>query len=247
MARANQRRGLRLTAALLLVGSWGEAIPAASADLPQRSCERAGNDSARASVSRRLKLNEIAYFATLFGSHVDFGKVKLVKSRFIAEPFRFAEAVTQGSTIHLSPLRYKKNFMDFRDGRFDMDNLAVLARELCRVWQYQHGVNGVTHHKVLQEHSTHRLDVYKYEKPLRGKLTDYRFEQQCKIMFDYLYIRAFKDPDKANYDEVIEKNLAPDNILPLPRHNVYRPVNEHGASRGEENGSSHDLTAAGVR
>lgn len=167
---------------------------------------------------RPLAINEVAYFATIFGPHIDYSKIRIVRAYPIREPFRFAEAYTRGSTIYVSKLRYRKNYLRIAPEAFDMDDIAVMVRELCHVWQYQKKINGFTFERLTKEHRQYRLDVYKYDKPPSGTIYDYRFEQQCKILFDYVYVRAFEDePAKRIYDAVLEPALAPDSVLPRSR------------------------------
>ncbi len=164
---------------------------------------------------RMLNLNEIVYFATIFGNHIDYSEVR-VSRREIPEPFHFAGGYTSGSTIYVSPLRYRWDYTKYVVGEdFWMDDVATIVRELCHVWQSQAHVPGFSDAALKREHHDLGLDVYKYSIDGAKRLIDYRFEQQCQIMFDYLYVRAFNDPLITTFDSVVRKDLDLDTVLPL--------------------------------
>ena len=76
-------------------------------------------------------------------------------------------------------------------------------------------VSGFSGAALLAEHNLYKLDVYKYDIFDHSKLGEFRLEQQCQIMFDYLYVRSFQDPELLFYTNVIRDGLNPDSILPL--------------------------------
>lgn len=172
---------------------------------------------------RSLNLNEIAYFATFFGANIDYNKVRIVQ-RVIPEPFRFAGGYTRGSVIYLSSIRYRNDYTRYAKPKdFWMDDVATVIRELCHVWQSQKKVPGFSDGAIRQEHQTFNLDVYKYELAESKRLTEFRFEQQCQILFDFVYVRAFKDPSFSKYLEVISSDIDLDSILPITSLNARVP------------------------
>lgn len=104
--------------------------------------------------------------------------------------------------------------MRYNGRYFFIDDVATIIRELCHVWEYQSRQPGFTGTSILAEHSSFKLDVYKYEISAHNKLMEFRFEQQCQILFDFLYIRSFKDPLLTTYS-VLNGGLDPDAILPI--------------------------------
>lgn len=184
------------------------------ADLPHRHCGLA---------SRKLSLSETIYLATIFGNHVDYSKIRIVRQE-TPEPFTFAGGYTTGNRIFLSPIRYRLDYTHYRGGAdFWMDDIATLIREVCHVWQSQAKVAGFSQAALLAEHKLLKLDVYKYDISDHPRLGEFRLEQQCQILFDYIYVRSFQDPTFSAYASVIRDGLNPDSILPIPGKGFRNP------------------------
>jgi hypothetical protein len=204
MRQLSQVPWLAAAAAVVLHNS------AAAADLPPRCAAPMPVES-----SRRLTSREIIYFATIFGNHLDYSKIRLSR-RSIPEPFRFAGGYTKGNRIYVSALRYRSDYTRYRDpSQFWMDDVATVVRELCHVWQYQTKSAGFSTAALLAEHLKYKFDVYNYQISDHPNLKQYRYEQQCQIAFDFLYVRSFSDPDLPSYIAVVRDGLNPDDILPI--------------------------------
>lgn len=99
-------------------------------------------------------------------------------------------AFVVGNTVFMSGQAYAVNF---RDGWPPVVNcrLPLFGHELVHVWQHQNrALTGYSLRRVISEHLRYGSRVYDYKiEPGKGFL-DYRFEQQGRIMEDFIRLKT---------------------------------------------------------
>ncbi len=76
--------------------------------------------------------------------------------------------------------------------------------ELLKVWQFQNGY-ATDVQDYVAEYASYGVETGEYEVSDFGKrpFSDFGLEQQRNIVVDYIYIRAFDDPNLEAYTELI--------------------------------------------
>lgn len=128
---------------------------------------------------------EVAMCAEVFGSAIDYARVRVFNRKFwFGQPARMAMA--PNGNIYFHPSRYLDDF----------SSASVLTRawfihEMGHVWQHQQGIN--VYLAMLNR-------VYDYT-PLFGRRRFHEFglEQQCEIAADYFLLRHGCRPCWGNH------------------------------------------------
>lgn len=167
---------------------------------------------------RPLTVNEAAFLGGVQNTHLDYRPVRVVKglglgieraraAGELAQPVDTgaeggltdpaaleavirgrAEALVLGNRIFYAAASYQDDFLPRWPGEIDISDAALLAHEITHVWQAQNrAVTGYSLAKALGEHLRHD-DPYAYDlEPGKGFL-EYRFEQQGRIVQDYVML-----------------------------------------------------------
>ncbi len=129
---------------------------------------------------------------SVFGNGLACAPIRLRRSRVLT---LFADGVTLQNTVWLSDRIWRA---DYGVPEVRLSLRALLIHELMHVWQHQ---NLRAYHwtKAAAEHVPDLLrfrygsSVYAYTLPPesdpRGKLLDYRYEQQGRLLQDYFMLR----------------------------------------------------------
>jgi len=128
------------------------------------------NQGAIAAGSSLLTHSEIADAQSVFGSSIEFSRVRIVNSRWVSVP------TTLGNTIHIPP--------DYILPRH------ILIHEMTHIWQYQiQGVpyisDSVFHQVAGIMTSGDRNAAYRYTIEGGKSIYDYTSEQQASIVEHY--------------------------------------------------------------
>ncbi len=126
---------------------------------------------------RPLTPGEREFLKTVYHDTIDYDLVKIQKGLFLK--------VSSGAMVVDNSISFRERFYsdDFTQNP-KQNLLALLAHEACHVWQFQN-----LHYfwaKAVLEHLWYRKRVYDYQPQENTILTDYRFEQQGKIIQDYV-------------------------------------------------------------
>ncbi len=144
---------------------------------------------------RQLTSSEINILSEIYGNNLDLKKIKITRQHLFSFLLRRFTAVTFGNKIAYSRKRYADNFAD-KDYA-----MSVLVHEVCHVWQHQK----LRYHWVLAMIEQIRFGkrVYDYDIYKHPKLTDFRFEQQGKIMEEYYRMKLANHKDLAVYEKLV--------------------------------------------
>lgn len=126
---------------------------------------------------RPLTTGEREFLQTIYHDTIDYDLVKIQKGLFLKIN---TSAMVVDNSISFRERFYSEDFT--QNPRQNL--LALLAHEACHVWQFQN-----LHYfwaKAVLEHLWYRKRVYDYLPKENTILTDYRFEQQGKIVQDYV-------------------------------------------------------------
>ena len=147
---------------------------------------------------RPLSGGEITFLRTVFYGSLNYEIVYI--RRGLPIPLK-TEALTIDNVIFFDDPYYSDDFSVVAN----INDLALLAHEAMHVWQ---GLN--LHYgwpDSMFEHIRYGDRVYCYDLDPRKKLTKYRFEQQGRIVQDYVEKRAGNDPDIHHYEKVIYASI----------------------------------------
>ena len=141
---------------------------------------------------RLLTAGEREFLKTIFHDTIDYDRVKIQKGLFLK--------INTGAMVVDNSISFKENLYaaDFTQNP-RQNLLALLAHEACHVWQFQN-LRYCWPLAVL-EHIRYRGRVYDYQPRENTILTDYRYEQQGRIVQDYV---GGKHPQRALLEEIIE-------------------------------------------
>jgi hypothetical protein len=126
---------------------------------------------------RPLTTGEREFLQTVYCDTIDYDLVKIQKGLFLRLP---TGAMVIDNSISFREKYYSADFT--KNPKQNM--LALLAHEACHVWQFQN--LRYFWPKAALEHLWHHKRVYVYVPRENTILTDYRFEQQGKIVQDYV-------------------------------------------------------------
>ena len=145
---------------------------------------------------RPLTPGEREFLQTVFHDTIDYDRVKIQKGLFVKLP--------TGAMVVDNSISFKeKYYLDDFTRNPKQNLLALLAHEACHVWQFQN----LRYRWPLAalEHLRYRQRVYDYL-PREGTiLTDYRYEQQGRIVQDYV---GGKHPQRGLLGDIIEGAIA---------------------------------------
>lgn len=126
---------------------------------------------------RLLTAGERAMAATVFGSAIDYNKVRVIKGNYL--PYQDVPMSPNGFIYYPAYLvgihAYSEDFSQERDFEF----AATFIHEMTHVWQIQHGIWLKTRRVLLSE------DQYGYVMDVNRKFEDYGVEQMGSIVEDY--------------------------------------------------------------
>jgi len=96
------------------------------------------------------------------------------------------DAVVIGNTIFYNPAYYKSNFVPHYPNFVNWQDANLFAHEATHVWQQQNAeLTGYSIIKAILEHIRYK-DPYKYDLIHGKKFLEYRYEQQGKMIQDYV-------------------------------------------------------------
>lgn len=126
---------------------------------------------------RRLTAGKRDFLKTIFYDTIDYDLVKIQQGLFLKLP--------TGAMVVDNSISFKEKFYSDDFSKTPRRNLlALLAHETCHVWQFQN--LRYRWPQAVLEHLRYRGRVYDYQPRENTILTDYRFEQQGKIVQDYV-------------------------------------------------------------
>ncbi|OCW56736.1 hypothetical protein [Hoeflea olei] len=117
-----------------------------------------------------------------------------------------SEAVTLGNNVFYRKNQYAADFARGFPEVVNLSDLSLLAHELVHVWQHQNRARtGYSLPAVAREHLQYK-DPYAYAIKPGKPFLDYRFEQQGRMMQDYVFL-AFQEPVLGDRDRARLKQL----------------------------------------
>ena len=123
-----------------------------------------------------------------------------------------ASAMVIGNTVFFDRSVYSA---DFSASPIDGDRW-LMAHELTHVWQWQNSdLTGYSFAKVVSEHIAFGNEVYLYKLTSGKAFTDYRFEQQGKIVECYAMLRQVhpNHPVTQRHERLIRAQFPIDAVL----------------------------------
>jgi hypothetical protein len=120
-----------------------------------------------------------------------------------------ADAITFFNTIYFDNGYYSDDILEGYPDFIFINDAALLAHEVTHVWQYQNrDITGYHPVKALFEHIQYS-DPYSYTLTPGKKFLDYRYEQQGRIVQDYIliYYVNSSDPRVATYEKLIKESI----------------------------------------
>lgn len=151
---------------------------------------------ARKSVSRSLTTGELRYAMQVFGTAIDYSRVKVHNERaYFFQPSD--TAITPNGEIYFPPVSYKPDFSG------SILSAAWLIHELTHCWQHQKGM------WVRTRGMLNRNYRYGDLTKSRKAFLSYGIEAQASIVEDYFLIANHMKPRQGNgrYQDYV--NLIP--------------------------------------
>lgn len=166
------------------------------------------NASAPTDAGRPMTQGEIAMARSVFGSAIDYSKVRIHSSSYLPAQVQGDNVITPNGEMYCS-----KNYCsDF--SQEGLEGRKLFIHEMTHVWQYQNNILDprLEAVKELIKHFGRYSDTYAYKLDKSKDLTDYNLEQQAHMVEDY-YGAKQKAPgertqDDADREVVMKKFLA---------------------------------------
>ena len=162
----------------------------------------------KAPEARKLTRQEIEMAKSIFGTSVDYAKVKVYNREFL--PFGLQDddtAMTPNGNMYFNPKRFKDDFATSTFG----DRLWFM-HEMVHVWQHQLG------YPVMLRGAIRLGLPYQYTLAVGKSLRDYNMEAQGNVLSDYWALKTYGKPpfisqmnhigDLPLYEEVLKGFIA---------------------------------------
>lgn len=171
-----------------------------------------------AGQSRGMTSGEIAMARSLFGTSVDYTKVKVHNGEYLWFGLQPDDvAMTPNGEMYFNPSYFQEDFSN--SGSFG--NALWFMHEMVHVWQYQLG------YPVARRGAIRIGLSYEYRLSATTRLSDYNMEAQGNLLADYWAIKTYRDPpllnqwthanDLALYRSVLKDFIAnPSDVTNLP-------------------------------
>lgn len=158
-------------------------------------------------IARPLTSGEIALAAQLFGSAIDYTRVRVHNTRFIPFLQRKDVCITPNGELYFHASRYRDDFSlaSEREQHWFM-------HEMAHVWQYQLGF------PVLLRGAVRIGLSYDYQLAPQLRLCDFNMEAQAEVLADYFALTWLYGCGPGPYAEVLGEFLAD----PAARGNLPR-------------------------
>ena len=167
------------------------------ADITTSKIDALLDDAFVSKGSRSMTPAERQLMQRVYGNAVNFSKVRIRKGTVLTV---LSDALTIRNTISYDEDSFQDDFSPI------VNDMALLCHELCHVWQHQNPKIDYSYWNALGEHIEYGDEVYEYDLDTNNSLTDYRFEQQGKILQDY-YPLLVLGLDVTNFEKVIYSSI----------------------------------------
>jgi len=147
-------------------------------------------------IARPLTAGEVALARRLFGSAIDYARVRIHNTRFIPFLQRKDVCITPNGELYFHASRYRDDFAaaSEREQHWYM-------HEMAHVWQYQLGYPVMLRGAI-------RLGLrYDYELTPARRLSDYNMEAQAELLADYFALACLRGLDTPTYADVLQDFL----------------------------------------
>lgn len=125
-----------------------------------------------------------------------------------------AAAIAVGNTVYFDSEVYSD---DFAKSLYDSDRW-LMAHEVTHVWQWQNRTQtGYSFAKVVSEHLEFGDEVYEYTLVNGKRFSEYRFEQQGRIVQCFAMLQQLRpnDPLTLRHEKLIRAEFPLDSVLEL--------------------------------
>ncbi len=158
-------------------------------------------------IARPLTSGEIALARLVFGSAIDYKRVRVHNTRFIPFLQRKDVCITPNGELYFHASRYRADFSD-ADGR----EQHWFMHEMAHVWQHQLG------YPVMWRGALRIGLSYDYEPSPELRLCDFNMEAQAEVLADYFALAHLQKLDPGVYADMLRDFLRnPAAAANLPR------------------------------
>jgi hypothetical protein len=158
-------------------------------------------------VARPLTSGEIALARLVFGSAIDYRRVRIHNTRFIPFLQRKDVCITPNGELYFHASRYRDDF-----SRATEREQHWFMHEMAHVWQHQLG------YPVLWRGAIRIGLRYDYEVSPELRLCDFNMEAQAEVLADYFALAFLHKADAGVYADMLQDFLRdPSSPANLPR------------------------------
>jgi hypothetical protein len=158
-------------------------------------------------IARPLTSGEIALARLVFGSAIDYERVRVHNTRFIPLLQHKDVCITPNGELYFHASRYQSDF-----SRASEREQHWFMHEMAHVWQYQLG------YPVMWRGAIRLGLSYDYEVSPELRLRDFNMEAQAEVLADYFALAHLHKRDTGLYDEMLRDFLRdPSSPANLPR------------------------------
>lgn len=147
-------------------------------------------------IARPLTSGEIALAGLVFGSSVDYKRVRIHNTRFIPLLQRKDVCITPNGELYFHESRYREDFSlaTEREQHWFM-------HEMAHVWQFQLG------YPVMWRGAIRLGLSYDYDVSPELRLCDFNMEAQAEVLADYFVLSCLHKLDAGMYADMLRDFL----------------------------------------
>lgn len=158
-------------------------------------------------IARQLTSGEVALARLLFGSAIDYRRVRVHNTRFIPFLQHKDVCITPNGELYFHASRYRDDF-----SRASEREQHWFMHEMAHVWQYQLG------YPVMWRGAIRLGLRYEYEVSPTLRLCDFNMEAQAEVLADYFVLAHLHKVDTGVYPDMLRDFLNnPSSTANLPR------------------------------
>jgi len=147
-------------------------------------------------IARPLTSGEIALARLVFGSAIDYQRVRIHNTRFIPFLQRKDVCITPNGELYFHISRYRPDFSLTSEGEQHW-----FMHEMAHVWQHQLG------YPVMWRGAIRLGLRYDYEVSPELRLCDFNMEAQAEVLADYFVMVYLHKADAGLYNDMLRDFL----------------------------------------